>query len=196
MIDEAKLRAAREQVRHIQQVERQRKIDAGEPLIRCMSLSELMAMDPDPHFFSIDRAENTLHVYWGGYDYEVDLAEVGTPLQLLQWVSHIAEKEWELTTGYRVARLIESVCRVKGWDLHGSRYVPADAKAERAKMTPQLRWRVFGRDGHACRACGGTPATGAVLHVDHIQPVSKGGLTELDNLQTLCAACNFGKGAS
>lgn len=36
---------------------------------------------------------------------------------------------------------------------------------------------------------------GIVLHVDHIVPVSRGGLSEMDNLQTLCATCNFGKGA-
>ena len=30
---------------------------------------------------------------------------------------------------------------------------------------------------------------GVRLHVDHIVPVSKGGKTEMHNLQTLCEAC-------
>jgi 5-methylcytosine-specific restriction endonuclease McrA len=34
---------------------------------------------------------------------------------------------------------------------------------------------------------------GVTLHVDHIVPVSRGGLTLDDNLQTLCQECNLGK---
>jgi len=32
-----------------------------------------------------------------------------------------------------------------------------------------------------------------VLHIDHVTPWSKGGETEMDNLQTLCEPCNLGK---
>lgn len=70
-----------------------------------------------------------------------------------------------------------------------------DAQAERAKMTPQLRYEVIKRDGYRCRCCGYSVQEGARLHVDHIQAVSKGGKTVDDNLQTLCWACNLGKGA-
>lgn len=34
-----------------------------------------------------------------------------------------------------------------------------------------------------------------ILEVDHIVPVSKGGLSEPENLQTLCWRCNRAKGA-
>ena len=34
-----------------------------------------------------------------------------------------------------------------------------------------------------------------LLEIDHILPVSKGGLTTEDNLQTLCWRCNRSKGA-
>lgn len=65
---------------------------------------------------------------------------------------------------------------------------------ERNRMTQSLRYTVLKRDQHRCSACGATPqAHGVSLHVDHIVPVSKGGKTEIANLQTLCAACNLGK---
>ena len=69
---------------------------------------------------------------------------------------------------------------------------PAD---ERTKITPKVRYDVFERDGHRCCSCGTRVGAGITLHVDHIIPVSRGGLSTLDNLQTLCATCNLGKGA-
>ncbi len=55
-----------------------------------------------------------------------------------------------------------------------------------------LRYQVLARD-QRCLLCGATKDD-TRLHVDHIVPWSKGGATELDNLQTLCARCNLGKG--
>ena len=59
----------------------------------------------------------------------------------------------------------------------------------------RLRWHVLQRDRFTCCACGASPALtiGVELHIDHITPWSKGGLTILDNLQTLCSVCNLGK---
>jgi len=59
----------------------------------------------------------------------------------------------------------------------------------------RLRWRVLQRDRFTCCACGASPALGAgvELHVDHIIAWSNGGLTILENLQTLCSRCNLGK---
>ncbi len=64
---------------------------------------------------------------------------------------------------------------------------------ERSKMTRTLRYKVLDRDGHRCKKCGRSPQDGIILHVDHINPISKGGKTNLGNLQTLCADCNLGK---
>lgn len=60
----------------------------------------------------------------------------------------------------------------------------------------RLIMMVKDRDRYTCRACGRSPANdiGTKLHVDHIFPWSKGGETELDNLQTLCQDCNLAKG--
>jgi hypothetical protein len=59
----------------------------------------------------------------------------------------------------------------------------------------RMRWRVLTRDSFRCRSCGRSPAIeqGVVLHVDHVIPWSKGGLTLYENLQTLCERCNLGK---
>lgn len=48
----------------------------------------------------------------------------------------------------------------------------------------------------SCEACGASPATGAVLHVDHILPRSiyPQFALSLNNLQILCESCNMGKG--
>lgn len=67
--------------------------------------------------------------------------------------------------------------------------------AERARLTPKLRYDVLLRDNFRCRACGFGVESGAHLHIDHIHPISAGGLTEFDNLQALCSICNHGKGA-
>lgn len=59
-----------------------------------------------------------------------------------------------------------------------------------------LRFKVLQRDRFKCVLCGDHPARNAecVLHVDHLTPWSKGGKTREDNLRTLCATCNVGRG--
>lgn len=79
----------------------------------------------------------------------------------------------------------------------GSGTIPkTDAEIERSKMSASIRFAVMERDKFACKACGRTyRQDGVKLHVDHIHPVSKGGKTEMSNLQTLCQDCNLGKSA-
>ena len=55
-----------------------------------------------------------------------------------------------------------------------------------AETPPTLRARVLSRDGHACVHCKGRRG----LHAHHVQWRSKGGLTELGNLVTLCVRCH------
>ena len=64
---------------------------------------------------------------------------------------------------------------------------------ERSKMSNKLRFEVFKRDKYTCKICGRKQSDGVKLHVDHINPVSKGGKTLFENLQTLCDSCNLGK---
>lgn len=68
----------------------------------------------------------------------------------------------------------------------------------RTKRAPnwRLRFKTLQRDSFQCVSCGSSPAkeAGVELHVDHVKPWSKGGETEINNLQTLCKRCNLGKG--
>lgn len=59
-----------------------------------------------------------------------------------------------------------------------------------------LRFKVMHRDHFKCVLCGDNPpaSPGLILHIDHIIPWSKGGKTQIDNLRTLCAPCNIGRG--
>lgn len=68
---------------------------------------------------------------------------------------------------------------------------------QRALMTSALRKHILERDNYTCRQCGISTYAEPhlLLEVDHIIPVSKGGMTTEDNLQTLCWRCNRTKGA-
>lgn len=68
---------------------------------------------------------------------------------------------------------------------------------QRSLMTSKLRNHIKTRDGHACKNCTVSvkDEPHLLLEIDHIIPVSKGGLTTEDNLQTLCWICNRKKGA-
>jgi hypothetical protein len=66
-------------------------------------------------------------------------------------------------------------------------------KRQRTRIPRGLRHEVFKRDNYTCVECGARKSDGAVLHVDHKIPVSRGGTDELSNLQTLCSDCNLNK---
>jgi len=70
----------------------------------------------------------------------------------------------------------------------------ARPQQKRKKIPKSVRFEVFKRDSFTCQYCG-AQAPEAVLHVDHIKPVSNGGDDSVINLVTSCVACNIGKGA-
>ena len=71
----------------------------------------------------------------------------------------------------------------------------AFSKEQRTLMTPKLREFIKNRDNYTCCQCGNSTYAepNLLLEIDHIIPVSKGGLTEKSNLQTLCWKCNRSK---
>jgi hypothetical protein len=66
--------------------------------------------------------------------------------------------------------------------------------AERKPVSKKLRFEVFKRDSFTCQYCGKS-APDVILHVDHINPVKRGGKNDILNLITSCVDCNLGKGA-
>lgn len=71
------------------------------------------------------------------------------------------------------------------------------AAGQRALMTSKLRQHIKERDNFTCKHCEASvqKEPNLLLEIDHIIPVSKGGLTTEDNLQTLCWRCNRKKGS-
>lgn len=59
-------------------------------------------------------------------------------------------------------------------------------------ISKKIRFEVFKRDGFRCSYCGKEPPQ-VVLEVDHIDPKSKGGKDDINNLLTACFDCNRGK---
>ena len=79
---------------------------------------------------------------------------------------------------------------------NGSYYSDRDiwdsiCKVERGKVSNKMRFAIYKRDGYKCRYCGRHTDD---LEIDHIVPISKGGKSTLENLQTLCHRCNVRKG--
>lgn len=79
--------------------------------------------------------------------------------------------------------------------LEGKLTVSTFTKEQRALMTNKLRDHIKNRDNFTCCNCGNSTHTepNLLLEIDHIIPVSKGGCTVEENLQTLCWKCNRAK---
>jgi 5-methylcytosine-specific restriction endonuclease McrA len=60
---------------------------------------------------------------------------------------------------------------------------------DRPAIPARLRRAVYAADRYACLFCG----SGDYLQLDHVRPWSRGGLSSLWNLITLCRTCNLTK---
>lgn len=63
---------------------------------------------------------------------------------------------------------------------------------QRNALTKQMRESILARDNWTCQKCGNSVYNepNLLLEIDHIIPISMGGKTEPNNLQTLCWRCN------
>ena len=114
-------------------------------------------------------------------------------LSLSTLSGRVTDKKEETFPYGAVTQLISRL-RDKNGDYYNDREIwDALCRVERSRVTNKLRFEIFQRDGYRCRNCGKTDAQ-ANLEIDHIYPVSKGGKSIPDNLQTLCRDCNLAKG--
>ena len=69
-------------------------------------------------------------------------------------------------------------------------------KGQRRMLTSKLRQQILYRDHYTCQYCHASAKQEKhlLLEVDHKRPLSRGGMTEWDNLWTLCWRCNRRKG--
>ena len=60
----------------------------------------------------------------------------------------------------------------------------------------KVRMQALKKYGARCMCCGATPASGAIMNVDHIKPrkLFPDLALDINNLQILCHDCNHGKG--
>lgn len=84
----------------------------------------------------------------------------------------------------------------KKGDVEFVKLLNTNPKLKTRHINEKSRLKILKRDHYSCVKCGRSPAThrGIVLHIDHIKPLSKGGDSSFDNLQTLCNKRNLGKG--
>ena len=61
--------------------------------------------------------KGTVDIWWGGYEYPIDLGEVDTPLRLIQTLAHIGQKTWPGMTPARISALILALDKHFGWDM-------------------------------------------------------------------------------
>jgi hypothetical protein len=140
---------------------------------------------------SDDRLFENLLVLWQHYGRQPRRAE------LAQTPSTISQTPYGRRFGSWSAALAAFVEYANGSGVEAPLAQHAQPNRRETGREPslRLRWRVLQRDRFTCRACGASPALSlnVELHVDHIVPWSKGGMTVLENLQTLCSGCNLGK---
>jgi len=80
--------------------------------------------------------------------------------------------------------------KVNLWTREG---IQSARKSAREPVNIELRNAILKRDRYTRQHCGAMQANGAKLQIDHIIPVIRGGVTDPENLQTLCRSCNQSK---
>lgn len=130
--------------------------------------------------------------FWGQVGAHLSPIQVPYPLYKFQYTSAGGNSGQESTIQLNTPTL-EALSNVLVDKIRWAK----SAAGQRALMTTALRRRIKERDNYACRRCrvSVTAEPHLLLEVDHIMPVSRGGLSVPENLQTLCWKCNRSKGA-
>lgn len=122
----------------------------------------------------------------------VDLGDLYVPVYTFQYVSAGGNSSMKVDIRFDV----DNLERFVGYLAELVKFRKSVA-GQRALMTQALRRFIKERDGYSCQICGlsAHDEKNLLLEIDHIHPLSKGGVTTEENLQTLCWRCNRSKGS-
>jgi len=123
---------------------------------------------------------------------QVDLSDLHFPVYTFQYVSAGGNSSTKFDIKLNVLNL-ENLVVYLGNLVKFRKSI----QGQRALMTSNLRKQIKIRDGFTCQICGISTNNepNLLLEIDHVIPLSKGGITSENNLQTLCWRCNRTKGA-
>lgn len=126
-----------------------------------------------------------------GFD-EIDISENYIPTFTFQYISPGGNSSMRCSIKLDIEtlnELIEYLNQKITWS--------KSVAGQRALMTSSLREYIKSRDKYECKTCGIglKQEPHLLLEIDHIIPLSKGGITSIENLQTLCWKCNRSKGS-
>lgn len=123
---------------------------------------------------------------------EIDLSDLYFPVFTFQYVSAGGNSSINFNIRFDIDNLNKFIMYLGDLvkfkkSVHGQRLL----------MTSSLREKIIIRDKYSCKKCGLSinDEKNLLLEIDHIIPLSKGGITSEDNLQTLCWKCNRSKGS-
>jgi hypothetical protein len=102
---------------------------------------------------------------------------------------NVIRKKSNLFYPDEIREIIESLGHKRGDYYLDDGIWQAICRVERGRVSNKMRFAIYKRDNNRCRKCGRLGVY-KDLEIDHIFPISKGGKSEFDNLQTLCHKCN------
>ena len=118
---------------------------------------------------------------------EVNFKELYFPRYIFRYVSSGGNAMLENTIELNIDNLNKLIIY-----LSDTMKYKQSAAGQRALLTTKLRRKILSRDKCTCQLCGNSTNNepNLLLEIDHIIPISKGGITTEDNLQVLCWRCN------
>jgi 5-methylcytosine-specific restriction endonuclease McrA len=138
---------------------------------------------------SADELMENLEAIWRELGYPPGKRQIG------QYGKHISEKPYKRVWG-SVRKACDALAAFQNGNMSRIKLLAGDVDHSRRKeVSLKNRWAVLKRDNYCCVKCGASPSSdhSVDLEVDHVIAISRGGSSEIENLQTLCRKCNQGK---
>lgn len=109
----AELRTSRGEVRKLSAQKESAMTEGDVPATVALSAEW---QPPDP-LLAIE--DDVLTLRWGRGAYDIAMARIQHPEDLLWWLHHLSKKAWPEMTPARIGHLIEAVADHRGWPMYG-----------------------------------------------------------------------------